>query len=85
MKDLEKAFYMMDLITDIQALCEKSENLNKELRKKEKYLFNLFLAHARKFSDHIEKNLSLEENETIQSMLDVKYNLTLEMKKQFTK
>jgi hypothetical protein len=85
MTDLEKVFYQMDLITDIKAVCEKSENLNKELQKKQKQVFNNFLAHARRLSDYLDKNIPTEENETLRSMLDVKYNLTLEMKKQFTK
>tara|TARA_R100001530_G_scaffold131113_1_gene102586 strand:- start:286 stop:543 length:258 start_codon:yes stop_codon:yes gene_type:complete len=85
MTEIERAFYKMDLITDIKAVCEKSENLNKELKRKEKQLYNNFLIHARKLSDHIDKNLPIEENETVQSMIDVKYNLTLEMKKQFTR
>ena len=85
MTEIEKAFYKMDLITDIKAVYEKSENLNKELKRKEKQLYNNFLIHARKLSDHIDKNLPIEENETAQSMLDVKYNLTIEMKKQFTR
>ena len=84
MTEIERAFYKMDLITDIKAVCEKSENLNKELKRKEKQLYNNFLIHARKLSDHIDKNLPIEQNETVQSMIDVKYNLTLEMKKQFT-
>jgi hypothetical protein len=84
MKDIDELFYKIDLITDIKAICEKSENLNKQLQRKEKQVFNNFLAQARRLSDYIDKNLPVEENETIESMLDVKYNLTLEMKKQFT-
>ena len=83
MTELEKAFYKMDLITDIKALCEKSENLNNELKQKEKQIFSNFLAQARRLSDYLEKNIPTEDNETALSMLDVKYNLTLEMKKQF--
>jgi hypothetical protein len=84
MKDIDELFYKIDLITDIKAICEKSENLNKQLQRKEKQVFNNFLAQARRLSDYIDKNLPVEENETIESMLDVKYNLTLELKKQFT-
>ena len=82
---LDEVFYKIDFITDIKAICEKSENLNKQLQRKEKQVFNNFLAQARRLSDYIDKNLPIQENETIESMLDVKYNLTLEMKKQFTK
>lgn len=85
MTDLEKIFYKIDFITDIKAICEKSENLNKQFQRKEKQIFKDFLAQARRLSDHIDKNLPIEENETIESMLDVKYDLTLEMKKQFIK
>ena len=74
----------MDLITDIKALCEKSENLNKVFQTREKQIFNNYLVQARRLSDFLEKNIPTEDNETALSMLDVKYNLTLVMKKQFT-
>ena len=85
MKELEKAFYKLDFITDVKALCEKSENLNGVFQKKQKQIFNEFFTHARRLSDHFEREIPTEDNETAQSMLDIKYSLTLEMKKQFTK
>lgn len=85
MKELEKAFYKLDFITDVKSLCEKSENLNGVFQKKQKQIFNNYFIHARKLSDYLEKNIPTEDNKTAQSMLDVKYSLTLEMKKQFTK
>ena len=85
MTDQEKEFYTMDFITDVMALCEKSENLNGVFQKRQKQIFSNFFAQARRLSDHLNTGINLDNNETAQSMLDVKYNLTLEMKKQFDK
>tara|TARA_R110000822_G_scaffold309561_1_gene439468 strand:- start:1079 stop:1336 length:258 start_codon:yes stop_codon:yes gene_type:complete len=85
MTEKQKVFYTLDFITDFKALCEKSENLNGVFQKKQKQIFNEFFTHARRLSDHLEREIPTEDNETAQDILDIKYSLTLEMKKQFTK
>ena len=84
MSDDERGFYVMDFITDVKVLCEKSENLNKELKRKQKQVFNNFLTHARLLLTHLESTMPIDD-ETFLSMEDVKYNLTLEMKAQYLK
>jgi hypothetical protein len=69
----------------MDVLCEKAEYLNKELGKNNKRIFNNFLIQCRSVSDHFEKSISQEDCETSKSMIDIKYNLMLEMKKQWDK
>ena len=84
MTEQEKVFYIMDFATDIKALCEKSENLNKELKRKQKQIFNNFLAQARMLLSHLDKAIPTDD-ETFQSMENFKYEITLDLKKQFDK
>ena len=84
MTDQEKVFYIMDFATDIKSLCEKSENLNKELKQKKKQVFNNFLAQARLLLSHLEKTIPTDD-ETFASMENFKYEITLDLKKQFDK
>jgi len=83
MTELEKAFYIMDYATDLKALCEKSENLNKELKRKQKQIFNNFLAQARMLLTHLDKAIPTDDP-TFLSMENFKYDITLDLKKQFT-
>lgn len=84
MTDQERAFYVIDYATDIKVLCEKSENLNKELKMKQKQIFNNFLAQARMLLSHLDKIIPTDD-ETFESMENYKYEITLELKKQFDK
>ena len=84
MTEQEKVFYIMDFATDIKALCEKSENLNKELKRKQKQIFNNFLAQARALLYHLDKAIPTDD-ETFQSMENFKEEITLDLKKQFDK
>lgn len=84
MTDQERAFYVIDFATDIKVLCEKSENLNKELKMKQKQIFNNFLAQARMLLSHLDKIIPTDD-ETFESMENYKYEITLELKKQFDK
>ena len=83
MTDLERAFYVLDYATDIKVMCEKGENLNKELKQKQKQVFNRFLANARALLKEFEKSIPIDD-ESFLSMEDFKYNVTTELKKQFT-
>ena len=83
MNDQEKAFYVIDFATDIKVLCEKSENLNKELKQKQKQVFNDFLAQARRLLTHLEKTIPTDD-ETFVSMENFKYDITVELKRQYT-
>jgi len=80
----EKAFYIMDFATDIKVLCEKSENLNGELKRKQKQIFNNFLSQARMLLSHLEKSIPIDDP-TFQSMENFKYEITLDLKNQFNK
>ena len=84
MKDQERAFYVIDFATDIKVLCEKSENLNGELKMKQKQIFNNFLAQARMLLSHLDKSIPTDDP-TFESMENYKYEITLELKKQFDK
>ena len=82
MTDQDKAFYVLDFITDLKALCEKSENLNGVFKKKQKQVFNNFHNQARFMLDHIEKTLDTEDK-TFDNMLDFKYDIMTELKLQY--
>ena len=82
MTEQEKAFYIMDYATDIKVLIEKGENLNKELKKKQKQVFSNYLQQARFLLSHLEKSIPTDDP-TFQSLEDCKYNFTLDLKKQF--
>jgi hypothetical protein len=80
----ERYFYVMDLATDIKVICEKSENLNKELQRRQKQVFNMFLAQARNVLNHMEQTIPTNDP-TFESMENAKYEFTLDLKKQFDK
>jgi len=84
MTEQEKVFYIMDFATDIKALCEKSENLNKELKRKQKQIFNNFLTQARYLLSHLD-SATPTDDETFKSMENFKYEITLDLKRQFDK
>ena len=82
MTEQEKAFYVMDYATDIKVLCEKGENLNNELKRKQRQVFNNFLAQARMLLSHLEKSIPTDDP-TFQALENFKYEMTLDLKKQF--
>ena len=84
MTEQERIFYIMDYATDIKVLIEKGENLNKELKRKQKQVFSNYLQQARYLLSHLEKSIPTNDP-TFESMENFKYEITLDLKRQFDK
>jgi len=79
MTEKEKVFYIYDYATDLKVLIEKGENLNKELKRRQKQIFNNYLAQARMLHDVLTKTIPVEDP-TFLSMENCKYDFTLDLK-----